>query len=42
MRAQALSCAIYGLESFLVYVEIDISGGLPAFDNVGQISIKKC
>jgi len=35
MLAQAISCAIYGLESFLVDVEIDISGGLPAFDIVG-------
>jgi hypothetical protein len=40
--SQVKSCAIYSLESFLVDVEIDISSGLPAFDNVGQISINKC
>jgi magnesium chelatase family protein len=33
--AQVKSCAIYGLESFLVDVEVDISSGLPAFDIVG-------
>ncbi|WP_422445861.1 YifB family Mg chelatase-like AAA ATPase [Thermoanaerobacterium sp. DL9XJH110] len=35
MLAQVKSCAIYGLESFLVDVEVDISSGLPAFDIVG-------
>jgi len=29
------SCAIYGLESFLADVEVDISKGLPGFDIVG-------
>jgi magnesium chelatase family protein len=35
MLAQVKSCSIYGLESFLVDVEVDISNGLPAFDIVG-------
>lgn len=35
MLSQVKSCAIYGLESFLVEVEVDISRGLPAFDIVG-------
>lgn len=35
MLSQVKSCAIYGLESFLVDVEVDISSGLPAFDIVG-------
>jgi magnesium chelatase family protein len=35
MLAHARSCAIYGLESFLVDVEVYITSGLPAFDIVG-------
>ncbi len=35
MLAQTKSCSIYGLESFLVDVEVDISNGLPSFDIVG-------
>lgn len=35
MLAQVKSCSIYGLESFLVEVEVDISNGLPVFDIVG-------
>ena len=35
MLSQIKSCTIYGLESFLVDVEVDISSGLPAFDIVG-------
>ncbi|NLZ52669.1 MAG: YifB family Mg chelatase-like AAA ATPase [Thermoanaerobacteraceae bacterium] len=35
MLARVKSCSIYGLESFLVDVEVDISNGLPAFDIVG-------
>jgi len=35
MLAQVKSCSIYGLESFLVEVEVDISRGLPAFNIVG-------
>jgi len=35
MLAQVKSCSIFGLESFLVDVEVDISSGLPAFDIVG-------
>jgi len=35
MLAQVKSCSIYGIESFLVDVEVDISSGLPAFDIVG-------
>jgi magnesium chelatase family protein len=35
MLALVKSCSIYGLESFLVDVEVDISNGLPTFDIVG-------
>jgi len=35
LLAKVKSCAIYGLESFLTDVEIDISSGLPGFDIVG-------
>ncbi|MDD4568530.1 MAG: YifB family Mg chelatase-like AAA ATPase [Tepidanaerobacteraceae bacterium] len=35
MLSKVKSCSIYGLESFLVDVEVDISNGLPAFDIVG-------
>src|SRR5436853_4961080 len=35
MLAKALSCAVVGLESALVEVEVDISPGLPAFAVVG-------
>ncbi|MFO7151701.1 MAG: YifB family Mg chelatase-like AAA ATPase [Bacillota bacterium] len=35
MLASLKSCAIYGLDSFLVDVEVYISSGLPAFDIVG-------
>jgi len=35
MLAQVKSCSIYGIESFVVDVEVDISSGLPAFDIVG-------
>lgn len=35
MLAQIKSCTIYGIESLLVDVEVDISRGLPAFDIVG-------
>lgn len=35
MLAQARSCAIFGLECFLVDVEVYITSGLPAFDIVG-------
>lgn len=43
MLAQVKSCSIYGLESFLVDVEVDISSGLPAFDIVGlpDIAVKE-
>jgi Subunit ChlI of Mg-chelatase/Magnesium chelatase, subunit ChlI len=33
--ARALSCAVVGLESFLVEVEVDMSPGLPSFQIVG-------
>ncbi|GAC1335318.1 MAG: YifB family Mg chelatase-like AAA ATPase [Chloroflexota bacterium] len=35
MLAKALSCAVVGLESALVEVEVDLSAGLPAFQIVG-------
>ncbi|MGH2447485.1 MAG: YifB family Mg chelatase-like AAA ATPase [Chloroflexota bacterium] len=35
MLAKALSCAVVGLESALVEVEIDLSPGLPSFQIVG-------
>lgn len=35
MLAKALSCAVVGLESALVEVEVDLSAGLPAFAIVG-------
>lgn len=35
MLAKVRSCAIFGLESFLVDVEVYISNGLPAFNIVG-------
>ena len=31
MLARALSCAVVGLDSALVEVEVDLSQGLPAF-----------
>ncbi|KXG77264.1 hypothetical protein AN618_12930 [Fervidicola ferrireducens] len=37
MLASLKSCAIYGIESFIVDVEVYISSGLPAFENVGII-----
>src|SRR5437763_8171725 len=35
MLARALSCAVVGLDSELVEVEVDLSQGLPAFTIVG-------
>src|SRR5919198_187040 len=35
MLARALSCAVVGLDSALVEVEVDLSQGLPAFTIVG-------
>jgi magnesium chelatase family protein len=35
MLARALSCAVVGLESALVEVEVDLSAGLPSFSIVG-------
>jgi hypothetical protein len=32
--AKALSCAVIGLDSSLVEVEVDLSPGLPSFHNV--------
>lgn len=29
------SCALYGINGYLVDVEIDLSNGLPGFDKVG-------
>src|SRR5438034_11122938 len=35
MLARALSCAVVGLDSALVEVEVDLANGLPAFTIVG-------
>ncbi|WP_028458146.1 YifB family Mg chelatase-like AAA ATPase [Chloroflexus sp. Y-396-1] len=35
MLAKVLSCAVIGLDGVLVAVEVDVSGGLPAFSVVG-------
>ncbi|HEX7320950.1 MAG TPA: YifB family Mg chelatase-like AAA ATPase [bacterium] len=35
MLSKILSCATYGIEGYLVDVEVDLSGGLPAFTTVG-------
>lgn len=35
MLARVVSCATFGIEGYLVDVEVDLSGGLPAFTTVG-------
>jgi len=35
MISKLKSCTIYGIDSFIVEVEVDLSNGLPAFDLVG-------
>ena len=35
MLAKVKSCAMFGLDGFVVDVEVDISPGLPKFDVVG-------
>ncbi len=35
MLSKILSCATYGIEGYLVDMEVDLSGGLPAFTTVG-------
>ena len=35
MLAMARTCAVMGLEGFVIEVEVDISAGLPAFNIVG-------
>ncbi|MCB4791743.1 MAG: YifB family Mg chelatase-like AAA ATPase [Elusimicrobia bacterium] len=35
MLAQVMSCAVYGIDAYLINVEIDISKGLPCFSVVG-------
>jgi magnesium chelatase family protein len=35
MLAKVVSCATYGIEGYLVDVEVDLSGGLPGFTTVG-------
>ena len=35
--AKALSCAVVGLDSALVEVEVDLSPGLPSFQKVGWL-----
>ena len=36
MIAQINSTALLGIDGYIVDVEIDISNGMPAFENVGQ------
>ena len=38
MLAKVISCAVVGLDGELVEVEVDISGGLPAFKLQGKVS----
>ena len=38
MYSTILSGAIYGMESYLVQVEVDMSPGLPCFCMVGSLS----
>ena len=35
MLAKARTCAVMGLDGFIIEVEVDISPGLPAFNIVG-------
>ena len=35
MLAKSRTCAVVGLDGFIVEVEVDISPGLPAFNIVG-------
>ncbi len=35
MLSKVLSCATYGIDGYLVDVEVDLSGGLPGFTTVG-------
>ena len=35
MLANAQTCAVIGLDGYVVQVEVDISPGLPAFKNEG-------
>lgn len=35
MLSRVLSCATYGIDGYLVDVEVDLSGGFPAFTTVG-------
>ena len=35
MLAKVKSCAVFGMDGFIVDVEVDISPGLPRFDVVG-------
>ena len=35
MLAKVKSCAVFGLDGFIVDVEVDIAPGLPRFDVVG-------
>lgn len=35
MLSRVLSCATFGIDGYLVDVEVDLSGGLPAFTTVG-------
>ncbi len=35
MLSRVLSCATYGIDGYLIEVEVDLSGGLPGFTTVG-------
>ena len=43
MLASILSCALVGIEGWIVEVEVDISNGLPSFSLVGlpDIAVKE-
>ena len=38
MYSTIISGAVYGINSYLVSVEVDISNGLPGIDMVGSLS----
>ncbi|MEI8217975.1 MAG: magnesium chelatase domain-containing protein, partial [Elusimicrobiota bacterium] len=35
MLSRVISAAVQGIDSYLIYVEVDISAGLPTFSTVG-------
>ena len=40
MFTTVCSAAVYGLQAYLVRVEVDLAGGLPSFQLVGSPSMK--